>query len=355
MKVQRIKLGENQYSWIVLDEQMMSIEPIEKFIAYLIFTEKSPDTVKSYATHLKLFWQYLSESKKNWLNIDIGDIASFVHWLRSDKSKIISIENPTKRKESTINAILSAISSLYRYHNQLGNTNIQFLETCYLPHNKYKSLLYHIHKHKSKQKRIVSLKQSKSIPKILTTDRVERLLRACANYRDTFLISLLYETGMRIGEALSLKHEDIKSWDNEIYIIPRKDGENGVRSKATKPNVIHVSKSLMRLYSDYVLSTITDNDCPYVFINLVSGKPLTYISARKIFMRLQKKTGIDATPHMLRHTHATDLIKSGWDPALVQKRLGHQSIQTTLNIYAHLDNDDLKKAFLDYQKQKGDQ
>lgn len=55
---------------------------------------------------------------------------------------------------------------------------------------------------------------------------------------------------------------------------------------------------------------------------------------------------------MLRHTHATELIRNGWECAYVQKRLGHAHVQTTLDIYAHLKNKDLKKAFDEYQKIK---
>ena len=54
------------------------------------------------------------------------------------------------------------------------------------------------------------------------------------------------------------------------------------------------------------------------------------------------------TPHMLRHTHATELIKAGWGMAHVQQRLGHRNIQTTINTYVHLSNDDLKEKYKAY-------
>ena len=55
---------------------------------------------------------------------------------------------------------------------------------------------------------------------------------------------------------------------------------------------------------------------------------------------------------MLRHTHATELLRHGWDCAKVQRRLGHSSIQTTLDIYSHLDTRNLKEAFITYQAKK---
>lgn len=59
--------------------------------------------------------------------------------------------------------------------------------------------------------------------------------------------------------------------------------------------------------------------------------PMTYTTVADLFRRLSRKTGLRATPHMFRHTHATDLLRAGWDAAYVQKRLGHAQIQTTVN------------------------
>lgn len=57
-------------------------------------------------------------------------------------------------------------------------------------------------------------------------------------------------------------------------------------------------------------------------------------------------------PQLFRHTHATELIRNGWDAAWVQKRLGHANVQTTIDTYTHIDQQDLKKAFKLYQKNK---
>lgn len=71
---------------------------------------------------------------------------------------------------------------------------------------------------------------------------------------------------------------------------------------------------------------------------------MRYTAIQDLFMRLSKIVGQKVTPHRMRHTHATELIRQGWDMALVQKRLGHLSIQTTVNTYTHLSNQDLKNA-----------
>lgn len=352
MKVQRIKIDSNEYIWLVLGDDLLPIQPIESFIRFLHLTEKSPETLQSYASHLKLYWEFLQFQGKAWQQVSTADFAEFVHWLRSKVSNMIclKVSSDIKRSERTVNTILSALSSFYRFHNQLGNTSILLTATYYLPVNRHKSLLHHIYKHRPISKKIVTLKLPKILPKTLSSEQINILLTACTNIRDRFLLSLLYETGLRIGQALALRHGDIKSWDNEIHVIFRKNNINQARNKTRKFNIVHVSQKLMRLYVEYLeacASTPNEND--YVFINLLNKEALCYGAVRKIFIRLRKKTGISINPHMLRHTHATELIRHGWDAAWVQKRLGHADVSTTINIYSHLDDQDLKKAFQLYQ------
>jgi len=355
MKIQRVMVAKCQYIWLVLDDDYLPIQPIEVFIRYLHHTEKSPDTIQNYASHLKLFWEYLTASQKNWQTVTIADFAEFVHWLRSQAPNVIHLRDngDIRRTERTVNTILSALSSFYRYHNQLGNTDIRLTESCYMPINRHKSLLHHVFKHKPMWKRVIGLKVPKTLPKTITAENVSTLIDVCSNSRDKFLVALLYETGLRIGQALGLRHEDIKSWDNEIHVIFRLNNVNQARNKSRKLNVLHVSQELMQLYTHY-LRDYPDlvNDNEYVFINIQNKEPLCYSAIRKLFNRLTQKTGFHIKPHMLRHTHATELIRHGWDPALVQKRLGHANVQTTIDTYTHINQQDMKEAFQLYQSKK---
>jgi integrase len=181
-------------------------------------------------------------------------------------------------------------------------------------------------------------------------DQVQQLVDTCSRLRDKFLICLLYETGMRIGQALGLQHQDIESREKLIHIVPR-DNPHGARSKNRAPQTIHVSASLMRLYAEYLVSEVQDMVSDYVFVNLWRepiGEPMSSKGVEDLFRRLRSKTGIDVHPHLLRHTHATELIRSGWSAAYVQRRLGHSSIQTTINTYTHLTDEDLKKAYEEF-------
>lgn len=354
MKVQRILIpGTDRVTWLVLGDDYLAVPPIQQYFTYLENIERSPLTIRAYAYHLCLYWQYLKGSKLDWTTIGLSELAEFVAWLRQPLPGVISLqEQEAKRSEATINAILAAVCMFYDYHERMGViTRNAFYRNQVQPYRKYKSFLHHINKSKPARTRLVKLHTTKRIPETLMPEQVKELIDACTRLRDKFLISLLYQTGVRVGQALGLRHEDIRSWDNEIHIVPRNDNSNGARAKAREPYVLHVTTDLMAQYTDYLIQEFDETDSSYVFVNLwegAIGQPMTYETVIALFRRLRRKTGIAVHPHMLRHTHATELLRSGMEPMYVQKRLGHASIQTTLSTYSHLDTNDLKAAYHGY-------
>ncbi|HAU1249188.1 TPA: hypothetical protein F8R87_05155 [Legionella pneumophila] len=186
MKVQRIKLSAYDYSWLVLDNNHLPIKPITEFIRYLNNVEKSPFTVRSYAYHLKLFWEFLDVRQLDWTKINLSSLSDFVAWLRklNCNDQVIDLfEDKSSRKPATINVILGCLSSFYRFHNQLGNTEVTITESKNLPGNRYKALLHHVFKNKPVRKRIISVRQPKELPKIISEEQFLKLNDACTNYR----------------------------------------------------------------------------------------------------------------------------------------------------------------------------
>jgi integrase/recombinase XerD len=358
MKVQRIQIpGQDRVTWLVIGDDYLPIRPIQDYLTYLEHLERSPHTIRAYAYHLCLYWKYLQEAQLDWTNVGLSELAEFVSWLRQPQPGVISMqERVSQRSESTINAILAPVAMLYDYHERMSTVKgPTFYQEQRFPHRQYKGLLHHITKHKPVQTRLVKLKVPRRIPRVLTPEQVQQLLEACHRLRDKFLISLLYESGLRVGQALGLRHEDIHSWDNVIQMVPRNDNSNGVRAKTRESYCIPVSQSLMQLYTDYLIQEFDDTESDFVFVNLWEGnrgQPMKYETAMDLFRRLSAQTGIAVHPHLLRHTHATELLRSGMDAAYVQKRLGHASVQTTINTYVHLTDEDLKQAYHTYTKKK---
>lgn len=354
MKTQRIQLPSGRVTWTVLDDNFSPIQPIHQYLSYLENLARSPHTVQNYARHLKLYWDFLRDKHLDWQKIRLDQLAEFIPWLRRSAPETVSMQHQeSQRTESTINVILSAVCCFYDFQYRVGNVeDLKVYGSQFAPNRKYKPFLHHISKGKPVQTRLLKVKAPKQHPQTLTKEEFQALVDACHTIRDKFLLCLLHDTGMRIGQALGLRHQDIRSWDNEIDIVPRNDNANGARAKSKAPYTVHASQELMALYAQYLTNEYPlDSESNYVFVNIqngVLGAPIQRSSISALFERLKKATGINFHPHLLRHTHATELIRSGWDAAYVQKRLGHASVQTTINTYAHLDNDDLKQAYKQY-------
>lgn len=355
MKVQRVRLPHtDQIHWIVLDDAFVPIQPICSYLAFLDDLDRSPNTIRATAHHLKLFWQYLSDERITWTEIDVARLAAFITWLRRKAPEVVSIgHQPARRTNATIDQILGAVHSFYDFHIRLKTVSELPLYQLSLPYRRhYKPFLHGIVKAKPEQRRVVSAKREHRLPKILKVEQVQQLLDACMHVRDKFLFMLLFQTGIRIGQCLGLKHQDISVEDGSIRIVPRSDNPNGARAKTRNEYTIPVLPDVMQLYTDYLIEDLGALEAAslpdFVFVNLWEGKighPMTYEAVMSLVKRLCTKTKISFSPHMLRHTRATLWIR-GKQMSLeeVSSLLGHASIQTTHDTYVHLTAEDLRAA-----------
>ena len=221
MKVQKGILPDSDYPvWMVLDDDYLPIEPIHKYLHYLDSVGRSPNTIQTYAHNLKLFWEFLRDSELNWLEIDLEQLSNFIHWLRNPNSGVLSIEpQVSKRSEKTINHCLTTICGFYEFQERIGATvGVDAYRYQLQPGRKYKSFLHHISKGALVKTRLLKIKEPKTFPGCLTPEQVNTLVQTCNTLRDKFLIRLLYETGLRIGEALGLRHEDMVTGKNNRHL-----------------------------------------------------------------------------------------------------------------------------------------
>jgi len=200
-----------------------------------------------------------------------------------------------------------------------------------------------VSKHGSERRRAIKLKASQSLPKVLTVKQVQTILDACEHLRDRLLFALMLDTGVRVGEALGLRHEDLTIAEKTVTITAR-DNDNRARAK-TGSRTIPASPELMRLYADYLNREYGALDSDYVFVNLWSaplGRPWSYSAVYDLVKRLRMRTGIAFGPHLFRHTYATWLLRRGAGIESVQGLLGHASIATTIDTYGHLTVEDAR-------------
>lgn len=348
MKAQRVLAPVTaKESWTVVDEYFVAVEPAERYLAHLAGIERSPNTVRAYAHSLALWLQFLRLREVDWAGAGVEDVSRFVTWLRAPAANVIVVDaSATRCAESTVNRHLAAVFGFYDFHARDGVALAESLVAWRrVPRGSFKPFLHHVTKGRPIPTRPVKLKVPKRLPVTLSVEEVTVLLAACDRLRDRFLLALLAESGIRIGQALGLRHEDFISRRRELRIVPRADNANGARAKTRSVTTIPISAPLVRLYSDYMHTEYSDLDSDYVFVNLFAkplGSPLRYDAVAKLVTRLRARTGIAFTPHVLRHTRATELIRAGVPIEIVSTILTHRSVVTTSQTYIHLGVDDVR-------------
>jgi integrase len=108
-----------------------------------------------------------------------------------------------------------------------------------------------------------------------------------------------------------LRHADFVSHRRELRIVPRPDNANGARAKTTDVATIPISAGLVRLYTAYMFDEYGETDSDYVFVNLFAeprGAPMRYQAVYRLVAALRARTGIEFSPHMFRHSLATELL-----------------------------------------------
>ena len=252
-----------------------------------------------------------------------------------------------------MNRKLAALTSFCEFHARLGVPLAGLLVTTQparrgrsASSSSYKPFLQHISKHSPQRRRTIALPAPTARLQVLTPRQAQAILDACEHLRDRLLFALLLDTGVRIGEALGLRHEDLLIAERHVVVVPRRN-DNRARAKGGRSRTIPVSAELMRLYADYLTEEYGALDSDYVFVNLWGrphGHPLSYPAVYDLVKRLRRSTGISFEPHLFRHTYATWLLRKGAGMESVKELLGHASITTTIDTYGHLSIEDARRT-----------
>lgn len=188
-----------------------------------------------------------------------------------------------------------------------------------------------------------SPKIEKKMPEIMSTQEVVRLLEqpsgdSLKEIRDKAMLELLYATGIRVTELISLKITDVNIGMNFIMC---RDGN--------KERIIpfgSVAKQAMVRYIDQARDAMMEGELSDVLFVNCSGQPMSRQGFWKLIKHYAKKAGIEAdiTPHTLRHSFAAHLVENGADLRSVQEMLGHSDISTT-QIYANLNHKRIREVY----------
>ena len=237
-------------------------------------------------------------------------------------------------------------SDLVNYINSLKNLNARSIAHHITVINSFYTYLVNNEYIKDNpSENIKSPKLPKKLPTYLTIDEINKLLDinllTAYDYRNKAMLELLYATGLRISELISLQFSNIDIENSILRIM-------GKGSKERMVPFNEVASDYLKLYIEYYRSEILNGKySDYLFISNAK-KPITRQGFFKIIKAECKRAGIkkEVSPHVLRHSFATHLLSNGADIRVIQELLGHSNIVTT-EIYTHVINEKVKKDYED--------
>ena len=279
---------------------------MQKYIDSLAYERKlSKNTINSYEENLFKFQDFLKG--KDPLKATKEDIESF-------------LKQEARKKATTKAHYFTVLTNFYLFCISNNLTNINPCETIHLP------------------------KIPQKLPNYLTYEEVDKLLnmplKTPYDYRTKAMLELLYATGMRVSELLSLRFTNI---DLENTLVR-------VEGKGSKERIIpfnETSKEYLKIYLEEYRPLLIKNGKNYdeLFLNN-RGTPITRQGLFKLLKNLCQSVGItkNVSPHVLRHSFATHLLDAGADLRVIQEFLGHENISTT-QIYTHVSKEHVKQEY----------
>ncbi len=289
----------------------------EKFLEYLKYEKNySENTILNYQKELKKYLTYLEEHHIDYKTIEKEQIRAYLKYL-----------DDLKYKNSSISRNVSTIRSFYNFM-----VLKQYLE-------------------KNIWKQIENPKVKRKIPNFLTTMELVELfsqkeLKTPYEIRNCFILELLFATGFRVSELINIKLQDINQIEKSIKTL----------GKGKKERIVYYGE-----YAEEMLNRYLNEARPL----LLNGKTSEYLLVGKNSIKLTRnrineildteirQAGLKhhISPHVLRHTFATQLLNNGADIRSVQELLGHENLSTT-QIYTHITSEQLRKAYLDNMPRK---
>lgn len=286
----------------------MNEKYIDEFIDYLRFEKKySENTISSYKRDLNKMNLYL---KKDFTKLTKADIQKYIQDLSKNKNS------------NTISRIISSLKSFYKFLEINKYTNTNPLTT------------------------IISPKTARKLPKVLSEEEVNKLLDINLNndfdYRNKAMLELMYSSGLRVSELINLTVNDVDLKNSLVRIF----------GKGSKERIVPLNDYATEALNNYILyhrpKLFKQKESNYLFLNN-HGNQMTRQGFFKTLKKIAKEKGIksELSPHTLRHSFATHLLKYGADLRSIQELLGHSDISTT-QIYTHITNEMLEKNYHEY-------
>jgi integrase/recombinase XerD len=353
----RIELPDGRAYWSVVDGEYARVEVADGFLFDLRFgRDRAESTTRVYAGELARFLTWCTASGRN-LEQGAHELSRFVLVLRTGTTERPGAGQGRPPGPARVNHNLAVVRELYKYAVGAGVLDASVLAGLYevgddrfLPAElrpEGSGLRYRARpRHRLRAPRPTT-------PDAATQQEWEALLEAASSWRDRFLLVLLWFEGLRIGEALGLRRQDLHFVTDarslgcslpgpHLHVVRREDNSNRASAKSRANRCVPVGAIVLAYCDRYLEERIAcqaADGCDFVFVNLFHaplGQPMTASAVRQWLRALSRRAGLSRAvhPHMLRHSMGSELAEAGVAIDVVQALLGHASITST-QVYLH--------------------
>lgn len=284
---------------------------ISKFIQYLKNEKRYPEnTIVSYTNDLNKYKEFIEYKKINYISISKEEIRLFLKHLDN-----------IQMSKTSVSRILSSLRHFYSYLVLEG---------------KVKTNQFKLISNPKKEKKLPNFLQPNEMMQILDSLKRETPLEK----RNRLIIELLYATGIRVSELTNINIKDIDISSKEIKIT----------GKGGKDRIVYFgdyAKEYLINYLEEGRPSLSNNKSSNKLLLNKDGGDLSARSVEDIVNKAVEEAALKhkISPHVLRHTFATDMLNNGADLKSVQELLGHSSLSTT-QIYTHITNERLRSVYL---------
>ena len=347
-----------QKLYYIQDDETLDLALLPtKYLKHKADANRSPNTVRRIALSICYYMNYLTHMEIDLIEVtQLGfeeqsrHFGQFLYWIKEGNH--ITDNRIAKTGNGTCNAYLKDVFGFFLYMADCGYAKpLRVLSYDQITVANAVGVRRKVRYQSFKG----YLKEKDRDVRAAEEPEIIEILKVCTNIRDQLLLLLIAETGFRIGEILGIDYtKDIDYGSYLIKVYFRDDNDNDARAKNAEYRSAKISNDtfefLMHYLAEYRQLLQKQN---YLFINIkgkTAGKSMRVESVYDMLERMEKKTGIKLTPHMLRRYYAVSRRNSGWTLELIQLALGHRHLDTTVKYLGILDDQLMEASRQFYEK-----